>query len=355
MGRIYGHETILDQRRSTMHRAISRRGLLAGGAGAAAIAVAGRRIGAAQETSADASPTVGWSYTDFIGRVVTLPQAPKRIASEIGGAAALYDMGIHVHAVWGGPANNPDDYPEAWGRLPVDSVVNISNGDGNPDLEKAIAEEIDLFSFGSTALDDPESYGGHDTYAEGLLQIAPIAAWPFEARLDTTIAGIWKLAVALGADPESDTNGAAAEAYDAAVEELHGVLAEKPDLTAFFGYPTPDSLYVANPALWDDVNFFQSLGLGVIDLSEDLAGEWWDVLSWEQALKYDTDLFFAANVSGALTPDELKAHPTFGQHPAAQADQIGAWSWYFARSPQGATILIQNITETVKTAEKVTG
>lgn len=338
-----------------MNQAISRRGLLAGGAGAAAIAVAGRRIGAAQGTSADASPTAGWSYTDFVGRVVTLPQAPQRIASEIGGAASLYDMGVQVHAVWGDPANNPEDYPEVWGRLPVDSVVNIDNGAGQPDFEKAVAEEIDLFSFGSTELVNPESYGGHDTYAEGLLLIAPIAAWPYAGRLDRTIAGIWDLAIALGADPESEENVAAAAAYEAAVAELQGVLGEKPGLTSFFGYPTPEGLYVANPAKWDDVNYFESLGLGMITFSEDIAEEWWDVLSWEQALKYETDLFFSANVGGALTTDELKAHATFGQHPAALADQIGAWSWYFARSPQGATILVQNITETLKTAEKVTG
>jgi hypothetical protein len=61
-----------------------------------------------------------------------------------------------------------------------------------------------------------------------------------------------------------------------------------------------------------------------------------------------------ANVAGALTVDELKAHPTFGEHPVAQAVQIGAWSWYFARSPQGVTILEENIVDTVKTAEKVT-
>jgi hypothetical protein len=60
-----------------------------------------------------------------------------------------------------------------------------------------------------------------------------------------------------------------------------------------------------------------------------------------------------ANVPRALTVDDLKAHPTFGEHPAAQANQIGAWSWYFARSPHGVTIHVQNIIDTVKSAEKV--
>ena len=303
----------------------------------------------------DATPAgQEWSFTDYLGRVVSAPERPARIAAEIGGAAALFDMGVQVASVWGAPANDPDGYKEAWGRLPVDSVENIANSDGEIDPEKAIVAGVDLFVLGSTELSDPDSYGGHDDYIDVIAQITPVAAWPFLARLDETTDAIWNLAIALGADPQSPENVAAQEAMDAAVSELQTVLAEKPGMTAFFGYPTPTELYVANYAKWDDVNYFQHLGLNVVPIDESLEQDWWEILSWEQALKYETDTVFLADVAGSLPVDELKEHATFSLHPAMQANQNGVWSWYFARSPQGITTLVQAVLDVVQSAEIVT-
>ncbi len=328
---------------------INRRHLV-GGAILGSIAAGSLQAGAL----AQASPVVGgWAYTDFLGRIVTTPETPSRIAAEIGSAAALYDMGVQVHSVWGYPANDPEGYAEAWGRLPTDSVVNISTSDGEIDFELAVAEGTDLFIFGSTELENPESYGGFDDIAGIVQGIAPIAAWPFLDRLDKTTDAIWDLAIALGADPESETNVAARADLDLKVAELQAITTAKPGLTTFFGYPTTDELYVANPALWDDVNYFKYLGLAVVDLDSAFGTEWWEVLSWEEALKYSTDTAFLANVSGALTLEELQEHPTFQLHPALQANQVGAWSWYFARSPQGIAGLIDNVLQVIRTAEKV--
>lgn len=338
-----------------MTRILTRRHLM-GSVMLGGVAAATLQSGTLAQATPAASPVAGnWTYTDFLGRVVTTQEVPSRIAAEIGSAAALYDMGVQVHSVWGHPANDPEGYAEAWGRLPVDSVVNISTSEGEIDFEKAVTEGTDLFVFGSTELENPESYGGFDDIAGIVQGIAPIAAWPFLDRLDRTTEAIWDLAVALGADPESEINVAARADLDLKVTELQAITAAKPGLTTFFGYPTPEELYVANPALWDDVNYFKYLGLEVVDLDPAFGTEWWEVLSWEEALKYSTDTAFLANVSGALTPEELAEHPTFQLHPALQADQVGVWSWYFARSPQGIAGLIDNVLQVIRTSEKVTG
>ncbi|MCA9880728.1 MAG: ABC transporter substrate-binding protein [Thermomicrobiales bacterium] len=177
-------------------------------------------------------------------------------------------------------------------------------------------------------------------------------AWPFLDRVDGAAVAIWELAIALGADPTSPENVAAQEVLDTTVAELQAVLAEKPGLTAIFGYPTNDELYLANPNGWDDVNYFRSLGLEVLET--DQIDPWWESLSWERAMKYQPDTMFLATVKGALSLDAVKALPTFSLQPAVQADQVGVWSWYFARSPQGMTQLVRNVLDVVQLAEKVT-
>ncbi|MFT4039062.1 MAG: ABC transporter substrate-binding protein [Thermomicrobiales bacterium] len=295
-----------------------------------------------------------WTFTDFLGRVTTLPAPPQRIAAEIGTAAAVYDMGIQVQAVWGGPANDPTGSPEAWGRLPVESVVNISTPEGNPDPEKALQAGTDLFIFGAVELEDVTRYSEDDTPYANLPPIAPLLVWPFLDRVDRTMAEIWKVAIALGAEPDSPENVAAQAALDDAVAALQAALDATPGLTAMFGYPVNDEIYIANPNGWDDVNYFRSLGLNVLDTDPVTGDKWWETLSWEQASKYEPDTIFLATVEGAMPLAQVKTHPTFSRQPAVQADQVGVWSWYFARSPQGVTQLVQNVLDVVQDAEKVT-
>lgn len=302
-----------------------------------------------------ANPVAGWTYTDFLGRVTTLPAPPSRIAAEISTAATLYDMGIQVHSVWGGPANDPEGVSEAWGRLPVDSVVNIADSDGNPDPEKALAAGTDLFLFGAIELEDPSRYSEDDTPYALLPQIAPIVVWSFLDRVDRSAEAIWQVAMALGADRASPQNVAAQAELDVVVADLQANLAKKANLTALFGYPTPDEIYIANPLRWDDVNYFRYLGLNVVDIDPSLVADWWETLSWEEALTYETDMAFLAGESGALTLEQLREHPTFRLHPAMQANQAGRWSWYFARSPQGITQLLENVLAVLRDAEDVTG
>lgn len=333
-----------------MMTSLTRRRALGGALGSAltAMLASARTAGAQTATPLAAA----WTFTDFLGRVTTLPAPPQRIAAEIGTAAALYDMGVQVHAVWGGPANDPAGSPEAWGRLPVDSVVNISTPEGDPDPEKALEAGSDLFIMGALNLEDTSQLTDDDSRYETVMQVAPLIVWPFLDRVDRTMAEIWKVAIALGADPDSPDYAAAQAELAATVAELQAVLAEKPGLTALFGYPTNDELYLANPNSWDDVNYFRSLGLDVLE--PDQSDPWWETLSWEQASKYEPDTFFLATVEGAMPLDQVKAHPTFSQQPAVQADQVGVWSWYFARSPQGVTQLVENVLDVVQGAEKVT-
>ncbi|HEU0163619.1 MAG TPA: hypothetical protein VFQ54_01170, partial [Thermomicrobiales bacterium] len=74
----------------------------------------------------------------------------------------------------------------------------------------------------------------------------------------------------------------------------------------------------------------------------------------EQALKYPADVIFNSARPGTLTAEQLRAHPTWGLHPAVKAGQIGSWNQDFIMSYQGMAAALEATIAPIRTAEKVT-
>lgn len=95
---------------------LSRRAFAGLATGAAIAAVNPISGTASQSTPA----TDGWSYTDVLGKTVSLPEPPVRIAANLVTAAALWDLGIHAVAVFDWTASAyPDGDHIAWGNVPA--------------------------------------------------------------------------------------------------------------------------------------------------------------------------------------------------------------------------------------------
>lgn len=162
-----------------------------------------------------------------------------------------------------------------------------------------------------------------------------------------------ELAGLLGADLAAPELAAAKTAYDAALADFPVQAAEQSDLEILFVYVGQDEkIYVANAPDWADLTLYERLGLTIVKPAT-AKDTFWEELSMEEALKYPADVIFSSTRPDTLTVDQLMAHPIFGQHPAAQAGQMGLWNQDFIMSYQGMTAALEATIGPVMAASKV--
>ncbi|MFT4038559.1 MAG: ABC transporter substrate-binding protein [Thermomicrobiales bacterium] len=345
-----------DSPRVPNHRpaTVSRRGFAAG-LGALAAGLAATRATAAQDATAEASPVgspvsaEGWSFTDGAGKTVTLPEVPRRIVADVNAASALADFGITPIALSGWAATTD----AAWGSLDRDiPVINADAGSGEPDLEKLLALEPDLFVTILWTPDDP--YTWTFTSPEQLAaadRIVPVIGISVAGVADANMRAFEELAGALGADLASPALTEARATYEATREEFTALAAKQDDLVAAFGFISDTGLNIANPPDWADLLFFSELGLHIVTPDVD-AGEFWDKLSPELANTYPADILYQSTAS-IYTVDEIAANPVYETLPAVAAGQLGPWNQDFISSYQGLTDAMRNVMGTLATAKRV--
>lgn len=331
---------------STRLGTLPRRRLLALAATASAVWLAPR------ETAAQATPdAAGWTFTDDLGQTVALPQTPTRVVADLSAATALWDFGFAPVAVSGWMTGTDD----AWGNLDrALPVVNSATGAPDPDPEQLLALDADLFVTVSSANPDNPyewSFPQIETL-ERVRQVVPVVAISATGRADENVLRFAELARLLGADVNTPDLVAAKRDYDRAIEGLRTVAAERRDLKVLFVSAADDALYVANPTASADLALFQALGLNVV-VPERTEDGYWEMLSPEQALKYPADIVFQAR-SGALSIEDLKAHPTYGQMPAVKAGQAHTRNLDVVQSYQGMAVSINELLPTLRAAKDVT-
>ncbi|MCA9833962.1 MAG: ABC transporter substrate-binding protein [Thermomicrobiales bacterium] len=311
--------------------------------------------GAFAQDSTPASPTGEWSFTDLEGTTITLPQAPTRIAANIVTAAALWDLGIKVTAVYDWTSSNyPDGDHIAWGNINPDEVIIIGNIGGNLEPEELAAAEIEVLFAQTFELGDPESTNGIpvDMY-DTINTIAPVLIVTDMEAADVNVERIVALADSLGADLDAPEVVAMREAYEAKLEEFQQVTAEKSDILTLFINASASELYVAGPKDVSDLKFLGSLGLQFANIDAPAATEYWETLSAEQALLYPADVLYMDVYSTLKTADDLMAEPAFAAMPAAQAGQVGTWQRDYPASYEGVTGFLEEILIPLRDAEKV--
>jgi len=300
------------------------------------------------------SPASGeWSFTDDKGVMVTLPELPKKLVLDVNVAAPLWDFGIRPTALFGWNATESGDLGAAGGNIDPEGIPIVGDTTEPIKLEDVLAVEPDVIITLTWAPDDPQDYWSIDAeLLDQVKAIAPIIAMSATGRADENTERMAELAAALGADLDSDELTAAREAYTAASTAFDEKMTASSDLVAAFWAFDGEAPYIASPPDWADLNMYLERGMNIV-LPDAAPGTFWEMLSPEQALKYPSDLFFTSTRPGSFTPEELKNHSTFSQHPAIKAGQVYSWNQDFIQSYQGMTDAMDAIRTDFAGAKKV--
>jgi iron complex transport system substrate-binding protein len=311
------------------------------------------RAGLAQ----DASPAVGeWSFTDDKGVTVTLPSRPERLVIDVNAAAPLWDYGVRPVGVFGWLANPSGDFGAAGGNIDPAQVEIIGNGEETIDVEALVGLEADLVVTLTFIPDDPDDYWSlaADGPLEQVRQVVPIVAISGVQASDLAAGRFAELAAALGADLEAPEVVTATERWQASEATFTDALAGKPEITAIFAAAATDMIYVANPAVAGDLQYFRALGLTIPDVEVNPEnGDYWEYVSPEEIGKYQTDFIYSSY--RGLPIDEFIAMPTVATLPAVVAGQIYTWNQDVIASPGGLADILDGLTTAVTESEIVTG
>jgi iron complex transport system substrate-binding protein len=307
---------------------LGRRGLLAGG-GALGLTGVLTACGAGEdESGGDAAESQPWEFTDDQPATVELDQTPAKIVAFTGMAAALYDFGIEVPAVFGPTTNEDGSATTQAGDLPVADLEVFGNVYGEFDVEAfaAYGPEVLMTHFyydPATLWYVPEE--SHDEITS-LAEVTALNVDDGANTQDQIIARHAELAESLGADLDSESNAANKERYDAAVEALKAAVQANP-VKVLACSAAAETFYASNPATGNDLRFFVELGVDLIvpDALDEATGNYYELLSWENADKYQADVLLLDNRAQALQPDGLTEFPTWNALPAVQEGQIVGW------------------------------
>lgn len=343
----------------------SRRAVMSAGV-AGLVTAAGVMQTAGQSPSPAVSPSASpsaspvsttWSFTDVTGATIELPQRPVRIASYINQTAALWDLGIESIATFGWTAANfPDGGHVAWGNIDVMATPQISNIEGNVELEQLVAADPDLIVTWTWNKDDVANAtnGFLPDQLDQVRQIAPIIVLNQGDPTDVELGRVEALALALGADLETPAIASARTAFVAKIVEFRKVVSERSDLSAIFAsFGDPAVYYVASPGYVADVGYVQTLGLNLANGDSADATQYWEEISTEQAMKYPSDVVYLDAYGVMNTLEQVEAEPVIGTHPAIASGQVGYWHRDFPMTYGGITNFLEAILTPLRTAEKV--
>lgn len=312
----------------------------------------------AEQASQVASPEAGeWTYTDVLGKTVTLPTRPVRIAATLVTAAALWDLGIQVVAVFDWTASaHPNGDHIAWGSVDPKAVANVGDIDGNIKPEDLLNSRPDLILTLTFDPADPAStVGVLPDFAATIEQIAPVLVVTDMASTATQLERLVDLAGRLGADLAVPEVVEARTAYEAKLDEFQQTVHAASDLTTLFANFDADTYYVAGPQGVSELLFLSELGLRFANADSPEAASFWETLSAEEALRYPSDIIFNDVYSAFQGIDALQSQAVYAAMPAIAAGQVGEWNRDFPVNYAGVTDFLETILVTLRTATKVTG
>lgn len=341
---------------------ITRRSIMLGAAGAATVGwTLARQPATAQPATPTAAASSGidpatgtWRFTDDKGVTVTLDAPPERLIVDVNAAAPLWDFGIRPVAVFGWNVNGDHTFTDAAGAITPDDVRIVGDATERFRIEDALALDPDLLITITWAPDDPNDYWSIDgDILDQVKQAFPIIALSATNPADAAVQRFGELAAALGADLNSAAISVARSAYEAKVDEARQIFADQQDLVVEFIYASPEEMYLANPPVWGDLAFYQSLGLNIrpVTISDN---PFWQQLSLEDWSSFPCDVLFQSTRPGNLTIDQIETGTVSRLHPAAAAKQVFPWNQDFILSYQGMTAALEQILVGLRASRKVT-
>lgn len=304
---------------------LSRRRLLAGGVAlvsSVALTACGSDSGGGEATEgSSATPSAGpWSWTDDLGQTVELDETPVRIAAYGDAAAALWHFGITPVAIftWMDPAKDTmfDDFD-----LADTEVVGSTYGEISLEEMAAAAPDI-IVATSYTGDSEDEMYGFKDkTQLAKIKEIAPVIAVAQVGSMKDVIETNEKLAASLGVDtgegsPVAEDRAAFEEAAQELTDAAQGGLSVVPM------YADADGLYLAKAPDDPALKYYQDLGVNFTPIGG--KDYYWEILSWENADRYEPDILLNAT-RNSYSMEQLGEQPTFARLKAYQAGQVHPW------------------------------
>src|SRR5690606_26183881 len=193
---------------------VSRRGVLLGGAGLAAMLAVGA-CGKVEDRSAQSGKGGPWSFVDDRQRKASAKSTPTNVVAQVSASAALWDLGIKSVGVFG-EANGPDDL---YGNIDRDAVTWVGKTWGEFDMEKFLGLRPDVLV---APMNTPDElwYVPEEMADEVAKRCPTVGIKQLSTPLDKVIDRYAELAASLGVDLEKPEIATARKDFTAAVDEL---------------------------------------------------------------------------------------------------------------------------------------
>ena len=296
---------------------------------------------ASDGAGSDASPSTStWSFTDDLGKTVTLDQQPTSFAGLSDVVYSMMNYGLKPVASFGYSDLATD---KRFDDLDTTGIVDLGKSYGEIDIEALAKAAPDVIVTNQYPLDekgtiDPKAalYGFKDVQQqEQVAKIAPIITIVMGGSAADVIKRTTELAVALGASPDSGPVAEGKKAFDEAAAAL--TEAAKSGLVSQPIYAEATDVYVAKFADDPSLRMYADLGMKFVEPGG--KDYYWYIVSWE---KYDTiggDLVLYSQ--RGLGPDQLQKQPTFAASAAGKANQVQMWVFAGMDYPSQAAYMNQ--------------
>lgn len=260
------------------------------------------------------------TFTDDRGRMVEFPASGARVVAQSTSASALWDFGFHPVGIFG-PTKMPDGSVDFQaGDVDLDEVTSVGDY-GALDTEALIALDPDLYvdlTWGEGAL----WYLTPEEEAQ-VEKIAPTVGILMQQRsIVESIERFRELAGLLGADTNAPEVLANIEQFEAGSQAIKQAIEGKAELKVLVISPDQEQVYIASPRYMVDLNYYQELGVNIVDHATD---DFWEIVSWEQIGNYPADLILIDGRSGESTFELLEGIGIWKSLPAVAAGQVGTW------------------------------
>ena len=276
------------------------------------------------EASASGGP---WSFTDDLGRTVSLDETPDRVAGYSDPLGSLWNYGVKPVASFG-QAPMADE-PGYEGK-DTSEVVEVGRAYGEINVESLAAARPDIIvvthypTARGKELDPDGLYYGFKDLAQqkSVAAIAPLVVIGVRGEATDVADRLVDLAVALGVDRDTGVVAQARADFEQAATRLTAAASSSGvTVSAVAGY-VDDGVYIAR---WQDdplLNTWHTLGVDVPDLPGD--NYYWLQTSWENVAEQATDVVLYSE--RAMGADELSEQAGFSQTPAATSGQLHPWA-----------------------------
>lgn len=308
---------------------------------------------ASTTASSSSAEDTTWTYTDAVGKTVTLDHTPTKVAGFVDQVASLMSYGVKPVALFGRQDIESDP---RFADTDLEGIALVGSTYGEIDLEALAAAQPDLIVTGiyptdreGTLIAEGPFYGFADVEQQKQIEkIAPVITVEVGGSGLDVINTLADLAVSLGAD--SDKVAADKAEFDTVVAGLTEASEARPEIEVTSMYADADGVYITKVADEPMTQMYAEFGVNLTNLNPE-GDYYWDIYSWENVSKMFTSDILLPNNEGFQAAD-LAKQPTFAENPALKADQVYTWSYPFMTYSDQAESLTQ-LTELIKNAKDV--